>query len=154
MNQYFKVLGLTIGAFVLGLSINNYALSNITSNIAVVDVAEVVSNSAQVKALKKEQETKTKELITFIEKARKDIASTTDVNKKKTLEEKYTKEFTAKKDAQEKVYLEKLAEIDKSVSAQIETAAKAHNYDIVLSKNAVLYGGNDITSEVSKALSK
>lgn len=66
--------------------------------VAVIDVPQVVAASAQVKALKKEQEAQVKELVSFIEKARKDVATITDANKKKAAEEKYSKELQAKKE--------------------------------------------------------
>ncbi len=152
MNNNIKFLTVVLAAFAIGFSVNNFAMSDVPSKIAVVDVAQVVSSSPQVLALKKEQEAKAKELITFIEKARKDVASTTDVKKKQALEEKYTKELNSKRTYDEKYYTDKLAEIDKTISAQIEAQAKANNYDIVLVKGVVLYGGEDITEAVKKAL--
>jgi len=120
------------------------------SKIAVVDVQSVVASSSLVKKLKQDQEAKMKDLVSFIEKARKDVAAIKDTDKKKTLEEKYAKEFETKKAAQEKAYVEKLTEIDRDISKKIEQAAKEGNYDMVISKNSVLYGGDDITEAVKK----
>lgn len=152
MNSNLKLLAVTVSAFVIGLSVNNIAMSDVPSKIAVVDVQQVVSSSSQVMALKKEQETKAKELITFIEKARKDVAATTDAKKKQSLEEKYTKELNAKKEAAETNYKNKLSAIDTAISNQIAAQAKLNNYDIVVAKSVVLYGGEDITEAVKKAV--
>ena len=84
------------------------------------------------------------------EKARKDVATITDANKKKAAEEKYNKELIAKKEAMDKNYAEQLKAIDESISQQINTKAKADGYDLVLSKGIVLYGGKDITPEIIK----
>ena len=81
MNNKFKFLAVGISAFIIGLSLNNIAVSDVPSKIAVVDVSSVVNSSSQVQALKKEQQAKAKELMTFIEKARKDVAATTDTKK-------------------------------------------------------------------------
>ncbi|MBQ8460139.1 OmpH family outer membrane protein [bacterium] len=121
-------------------------------NVAIVDVPQVVSASAQVQALKKDQQAKAEEVMKFIEKARKDVAGITDANKKKAAEEKYTKELQQKREKMEVDYAAKLKAIDASISQQIETQAKAQGYDLVLSKGIVLYGGKDITSEVIKAV--
>ena len=145
------ILGLTI-AFLAGFSVNNFAVSDVPSKIAVVDVQEVVASSLQVKNLKQEQEAKVKEMLSFVEKARKEVASVNDVNKKQTLEEKYSKEFADKKLANEKEYSKKLADIDKSISEQIAIQAKSQNYDVVLAKGVVLYGGEDITENVKNSL--
>lgn len=152
MNNKFKFLAVGISAFVIGLSLNNIAVSGVPSKIAVVDVSAVVNSSAQVQALKKEQQAKAKELVAFVEKARKDVAATTDVKKKQALEDKYNKELNAKRTAIDKNYATKLDAIDKAISAQIATQAKAGNYDVVLAKGVVLYGGTDITETVKKAV--
>lgn len=120
--------------------------------VAVVDVPQVVTSSAQVQALKKEQQAKAEELVKFIENARKDVASITDSSKKKAAEEKYSKELQTKKEKIELEYASKLKAIDASISKQIETQAKAQGYDVVLSKGVVLYGGKDITSEIVKVV--
>ena len=138
---------LTLAIFCL---IGNSVSAAEISKIAVVDVQSVVASSSLVKKLKQDQEAKMKDLVSFIEKARKDVAAIKDTDKKKTLEEKYAKEFETKKAAQEKAYVEKLAEIDRDISKKIEQAAKEGNYDMVISKNSVLYGGDDITEAVKK----
>lgn len=152
MNNKFKFLAVGVSAFVIGLSINNIAVSDVTSKIAVVDVTSVVNSSSQVQALKKEQQAKAKDLMTFVEKARKDVAGTTDAKKKQALEDKYNKELNAKKTAMDKNYTAKLEAIDKAISAQIANQAKTGGYDIVLAKGVVLYGGSDITEAVKKAV--
>ena len=137
---------LTVSAAILfGLSANAEEFS-----IAVVDVPAVVNASAQVQALKKEQQLKAQEIIKFVEKARKDVASISDTKKKQAAEEKYNKELTAKKEKMDTEYAAKLQALDKSISQQITDKAKAEGYNVVLSKNVVLYGGTDITSEIVK----
>jgi Skp family chaperone for outer membrane proteins len=152
MNKNLKMIALTVSAFVIGFSINNIAMSDVTTKIAVVDVPQVVNSSSQVEALKKEQQAKAKELVTFVEKARKEVAATTDTKKKQALEEKYNKQLQTKKETMDKDYSTKLAEIDKSISNQIANQAKLGNYSLVLAKGVVLYGGDDITEAVKKAV--
>lgn len=154
MNKNFKLLTVTLAAFAIGFSVNNFAMSDVPANfkVAIVDVQEVVAASAQVQALKNDQQTKTQEVIKYIENARKDVASVTDEKKKKALEEKYNKELLAKRTSLEKEYAKKLADIDSSISKTIETKAKSENYDLVLAKGVVLFGGTDITKDIIKAV--
>ena len=128
--------------------------SDIPANykVAVVDVNAVVSKSAQVQALKKEQQTKLQELQKWLNNARTDVAKqSTDENKQK-LAKKYDAEFAKKQEAIKKNYATKLQAIDKSITATIATEAKAKNYNLVLSKGMVLYGGDDITASISKVV--
>ena len=152
MDNKIKLLTVGLCTFVAGMSFANFAMSDVPSKIAVVDVQQVVNSSSQVQALKKEHEAKAKDLVSFIEKARKDVAATTDAKKKQALEEKYNKELSSKKAAMDKNYAEKLSNIDKVISAKITEQAKAGNYDIVIAKGVVLYGGSDITEAVKKAV--
>ena len=121
-------------------------------SVAIVDVPQVVNASAQVQALKKDQQAKAEEIVKFVEKARKDVASITDANKKKAAEEKYNKELMAKIEKMDQDYAAKLEALDTSISQQINEKAKADGYDLVLSKGIVLFGGNDITSEIIKVV--
>ena len=154
MNKNMKFLAIGVAAFVIGFSVNNFAMSDVPANykVAVVDIPQVVASSTQVKNLKKEQQAKADELVKFVEKARKDVAAVTDETKKKELEQKYSKELISKKDKMEKDYINKLSKIDESISKTVNEQAKAGNYNIVLSKGAVLYGGEDITQTVIKAV--
>ena len=143
MKKSFLVLSV-----ILGLSLN----TALATEVACVDVQKVVNESKQVQTLKKEQEAKAKEMLKFVEKARKEIAATSDTKKKQSLEEKYNKEFQAKREAIAKNYETKLLAIDKNISSVIDENAKANGYNLVLAKGVVLSGGTDITAEISKAL--
>ncbi len=120
------------------------------NNIAVVDLQQLVSSSTQVKQLKEEHTKKTKELEKIIINARGEITNETDPSKILLLEEKYTKEFNTKKEAIDKEYNSKLATIEKNILREISAKAQKESYDYVFAKSVVLYGGNDITSELQK----
>ena len=141
MNKKVKFLTVGLAAFVIGFAANNFAMSDVPANykVAVVDIPQVVSSSAQVKNLKKEQQAK-------------DVAAVSDETKKKDLETKYTKELQTKREKMEKEYLTKLSAIDDNISKTVETQAKEGGYNLVLAKGVVLHGGEDITQAVIKAL--
>lgn len=120
--------------------------------VAIVDVQKVVNKSAQVQALKKEQEAKSKEIREFIKKANDEVKAQTDQKKKQEIVKKYEKELAAKREANSKAYKAKLEAIDKTITATINNYAKTNGYDLVLVKGAVLYGGDDITEAVSKVV--
>ena len=118
-------------------------------NIAVVDLQKVVDNSAQVKTLKNEHTAKIKELNGIITKAQEEIAKQTDTKKIVEIQDKYTNQFNNTKSEIDKIYSSKLANIETQIKSEIEKKAKADGYDFVFAKSVALYGGKDITSEIS-----
>lgn len=118
-------------------------------NIAVVDLQKVVDNSAQVRTLKNEHTAKIKELNGIITKAQEEIAKQTDTKKIVEIQDKYTNQFNNKKSEIDKIYSSKLANIEAQIKTEIEKKAKADGYDFVFAKSVALYGGKDITPEIS-----
>lgn len=149
MKKYLNI-GLIAAAFALGLGLNNLAISNVPSKIAVADVNKIVSQSSQVMALKKEQQLKMEELQKWLVNARKDVEKQSTKEGKEKLVKKYDGEFQKKQQAIQKNYTAKLQSIDKEISAVIAQEAKTKGYDIVIAKNVVLYGGDDITQSIAK----
>lgn len=143
-------IAIIAAAFALGLGLNNLAISNVPSKIAVADVNKIVSQSSQVMALKKEQQLKMEELQKWLVNASKDVEKQSTKEGKEKLVKKYDGEFQKKQQAIQKNYTAKLQSIDKEISAVIAQEAKAKGYDIVIAKNVVLYGGDDITQSIAK----
>ena len=137
-------------AIILGLSSMNTAFAD--TKIAVVDVQAVVAQSQQVKALKKEQQTKIQDLEKWLTTVRADVEKQQTQEGKDKLLKKYNAEFAKKKEAIAKDYQAKLQVIDKSISETITQQAKAKGYDIVIAKGMVLYGGDDITADITKVV--
>lgn len=151
MNKKFLTIGVI--AFIMGVSAN-YALSDVPTSfkVAVVDVQKVVSESSQVKSLKEEQKAKNQEIITFVENARKEVTKETDKTKQKALEDKYKSQFNDMRKSMDDNYKKKLTDIDSNITKVIQKTAQDKGYDIVLAKTIVLYGGDDVTKEVAKAV--
>ena len=133
---------------ILGISSSAMA----ASNVAVVDVQAVVAKSAQVQALKKEQQTKMQELDKWLKTAKADVEKQKTQEGKEKLLKKYNSDFEKKKADIAKNYQTKLQAIDKSISATIAEQAKLKGYDMVISKGVVIFGGDDITADVQKVV--
>jgi len=134
----------------LSLSIlfsNNFVFAE--ENIAVVDLQKIVSNSSQVKQLKQEHARKIDELDKIIVNARGEISNEKDPAKVLLLEDKYMKEFNAKREALERDYSSRLANIEKNIKNEIAQKAQKDKYDYVFAKSVLLYGGKDITNEIN-----
>ncbi len=123
------------------------------TKVAVVDIQAVVNKSAQVQALKKEQQIKMQELEKWLQTVRADVEKQQTKEGKEKLIKKYDSEFAKKKEVIAKNYQTKLMAIDKSITETIVNNAKTNGYDLVLSKQgAVLYGGIDITKDLMKSV--
>lgn len=142
-----KTLSLVLTALILGTGI---AMAE--QKIAVIDVSAVVAKSAQVQALKKEQQTKMKDLEKWLKSAQADVEKQKTQEGKEKLLKKYNSEFAKKREALAKDYQTRLQAIDKSITETISTTAKAKGYDMVISKGVVVYGGDDITADVQKVV--
>ena len=142
-----KVLSLTLMALILGSGI---AMAE--QRIAVVDVQAVVSKSAQVQALKKEQQAKMQDLEKWLKTAQTDVEKQQTKEGKEKLLKKYNAEFAKKKEAIAKDYAARLQAVDKSITETISTTAKAKGYNMVISKGVVVFGGDDITADVQKSV--
>ena len=145
-----KILSLVLTALVLGTGICSTAFAE--CKIAVVDVQAVVAKSAQVQALKKEQQTKLQDLEKWLKVAQADVEKQKSQEGKEKLLKKYNAEFAKKKETLAKDYKTRLQTIDKNISETIAAQAKAKGYTMVISKGVVVYGGDDITEDVKKVV--
>ena len=142
-----KTLSLVLTALVLGTGI-----TMAEQRIAVVDVPAVVAKSAQVQALKKEQQTKVQDLEKWLKTAQADVEKQKTQEGKEKLLKKYNADFVKKREAIAKDYQARLQAVDKSITETISTTAKAKGYDMVISKGVVVFGGDDITADVQKVV--
>ena len=153
MKKHIITILVAVLAFTCGYSMTNKAISGDTDyKIAVVDVQQLVANSNEVKNLKAEQEKKMQTMQATLDKARADMAKETDTAKLKALEEKYRNDINKQKLAMEQEYNTKFNQIDKNIRNAVIEKARSMNYNLVLPKNIVLLGGDDITNQVSPAV--
>ena len=145
---------IVIGSFVAGYSINSIAVSNTNPEyrIAVVDIQQIVANSKEITALKLDQQKQMQNMQATIEKARTEISKEKDPAKISQLEEKYRNEINKETFALDKSYNDKLTAIDSKIKTAVVEKARSMNYNMVLPKNTVLFGGDDITDQVATIL--
>ena len=142
---------IVISAFIAGYSINSIAISNTTPEykIAIVDIATIIKNSKEINDLKLEQEKQMQNMQKTIDKAKIEISKEQDPIKITQLEEKYRNEINKQKLALDTSYNNKLTAIDNKIKTAVVEKARSMNYNMVLPKNTVLFGGDDITEQVA-----
>lgn len=84
-----------------------------------------------------------------IDKAKAEISKEQDPAKIAQLEEKYRNEINKQKLALDTSYNNKLTAIDNKIKTAVVEKARSMNYNMVLPKNTVLFGGDDITEQVA-----
>ncbi|MBO5434336.1 OmpH family outer membrane protein [bacterium] len=152
MKKKISFLFVCLMAFALGYSINNIAISDTAPKIAVVDLQKILTSSSKVQQLKADQEKKVAEIQNTLQKAQSEIANEKDPKKVAELEEKYRDQINNQKIALDEEYNKKLTQIDTEVRATVTEKAKSLNYNLVLPKNIVFYGGEDITDVIAKEI--
>lgn len=150
MKRNFYIVVITLLAFAVGYSVNNIAISDTTPRVAVIDAAQIISNSSAVKSLKADQEKKVSEIEKTLETAKAEISKETDPAKIAELEEKYRNRINEQKLALDTEYSNRMSQIDSEIKAVIIEKSRNLNYDLVLPKNIVFFGGDDITDLIAK----
>ncbi len=121
---------------------------NGVKKIGVIDVQKVVASSKEVERVKKEHETNKKLLVSYIKLSAEKMNNEKDPKRKEEMKKQFTNELTAKKESMDKVYAEKLIKINNDMNVQVSKLAKERNYDLILTQEAVLYGGDDLTKDL------
>ena len=138
--------------FALSLTLGLFNSVSEEQKIAVIDVPAIVAKSAQVQALKKEQQGKMQDLEKWLKTAQADVEKQKTQEGKEKLLKKYNAEFAKKKEAIAKDYQTRLQAVDKSITDTISATARTKGYTMVISKGVVVYGGDDITQDVQKVV--
>lgn len=139
-------------ALVATLTLGLCTACKFQTKVAVVDLAAVVSNSEQVKALQAEQNAKAQELTKWLQDAQATVNKQKDEEKKNALLQQYNAEFAQKREALAQQYAAALQKVDASITETIANEAKKLGYTLVLAKGATIYGGDDITEKVAKVV--
>jgi len=152
MKKNLLTLALCFFAFGLGFSFNNLAFSDGVSGgnikIGYVNVGELLKASKALKAAEEQRAKATGDMLKWYDNASADIQKQTTDAARKNLVKKYEAQLTQKKTAIRDAYAKKAAEIDKQLTSAINQKASDMGYNIVLKKDAVLFGGDDITPQI------
>ena len=149
MKKNVLTLALCAFAFGLGFGANNIAFSNMpTLKVAYVNVPKLLEASKVLKSAQDTQLKQTKDMLKWYDTASADIQKQTTKAGKDALIKKYEAQLTQKKKTIKDAYAKKVNQVDTQLDTAITTKAKAMGYDLVLRKDSVLYGGNDITAQI------
>jgi len=149
MKKNLLTLALCAFAFGLGFGANNIAFSNVNpAKVAYVNVPKLLAASKALKAAQDAQMKQTKDMLKWYDTASADIQKQTTKAGKDALIKKYEAQSTQKKKTIKDAYAKKVNQVDTQLDTAITTKAKAMGYNLVFRKDALLFGGTDITNEI------
>ena len=126
--------------------------SSCPQKIAVVDIMSIVSSSSQVNTLKQNHAARSQQLNQWLQLAQTEVNNQSDQQAKNSLLQKYNAEYAQKQQLVMQMYNQELAQVNKSITDVINEEAHNKGYDLILAKNVVLCGGDDITEEIRKLI--
>ncbi len=147
--KIFKLLIATLICAVLTLS---QATAAYAKETGVVDLTKVLENYTFAQEVSADLNVKKAELEKFVVEAQEKIKKSASPVEKKNIEEKLSEQFNIKRNAFAKEQAEKWQQVEDKVFEQIKQTASGKKLDMVLNKQSVIVGGEDITEEVIKKL--
>lgn len=150
--NYGMVALVAVIAAVISSLVTYKAMNRRTTQFAIVDLQQIVVVSKDVSALRMEREKQVQDLRKMADDANSKITAEKDEAKKKQLSEQYLAEINARKAEYDKLYAASLQASDKKLNEVIREVAAQKGLSAVLSKSAVVDGGEDITDEVIKQI--
>ena len=149
MKKNLLTFALCSFAFGLGFGMNNIAFSNaMPASVAYVNVPQLLEASKVLKSAQDTQLKQTKDMLKWYDTASADIQKQTTKASKDALIKKYEAQLTQKKKTIKDSYSKKVTQVDNQLNEIITSKAKAMGYTLVLRKDAVLFGGKDITGDI------
>ncbi len=137
-------------AICLGFQGVVFCADQTTQKYAVVDVKKVVNSSNSVKKLKEERKKQKEDVIKFVKEGNAQVAAEKDPKKKEALKKQLNNDLKIKTTNYDKKYQTGLKQINNELGANISKIGKEKKYDLILTSDSVLYGGEDITKEIIK----
>ena len=124
------------------------------SQLGIINVQALVSQTPSVVALREEEMKKRGELQQWVNGVNQEIAAEADTAKKAELTQKYQTELNERQQKMQAEYVEKVQKIDAEVLKLIENVAKKENVEYIFNTGSLLFGGKDLTQQAIDALKK
>ncbi|MBS4760517.1 MAG: OmpH family outer membrane protein [Clostridium sp.] len=148
-----KIMILSVLALAVSVGFQSTAFSaEAVKKYAVVDVKKVVNSSSSVKTLKAERAKQKEAVLNFVKDGNAKVAAEKDPKKKEELKKKLNNDLKYMTKSYDQKYKDGLKKINDEINADINKVAKEKKYELILTTDAVLYGGDNITNEIIKAV--
>jgi len=137
-----------------GLLFTLNAKSFAEAKIALVDMAQVVQNYDKAKEAQADLQVSQEKIKKMIANARDEVKEIKESKAKKEREKKLTEDILKKNNAFKQDFSKKWQAVQTNILLTIKKVADQNKFDLVMDKQTVIAGGEDITKKVIDALKK
>ncbi len=148
MNK-IKLLIITLAVFSSFLIANDKTFAEV--KIGLVDMTEIVKNYNKAKEAQAALQANQEELKKMILKAREDVKKV-DEKEREDLEKKLADEIMKKNNKFKEDFSKKWKKVQNNILTTIKKVSDQEKLDMVIDKQTVIAGGEDITKQVLKEL--
>lgn len=148
---------LILFGFIVSFMLGACAVVNATSmplKIATIDIVAIARGSNEVAALRLYENKEREALSAYMQKAKAEVLKEKDKTKQTQLQKKHIQVYKTKQNKLQSHIAKKSNAIDKKIYDSIKTYADTKGYNLVFSKSALIYGGEDISAEIIKVINK
>lgn len=124
------------------------------AKIAIIDVQALVNQTPSVLALRSQQQQNASIIQNWINNVNNQLSQITDQNTRQATAQQYQIELNKRQQMLQNEYALKIQAIDAELSKLVSDVANEKKLDYVFAKGTVVFGGTDITSDVTKLLNK
>ncbi|MBQ3102335.1 OmpH family outer membrane protein [bacterium] len=148
---------LILFGFIVSFMLGACAVVNagaIPIKIATIDVVAIARGSNEVMALRAYENKERQALNAYMQKAKTEVLKEKDKTKQTALQKKHIQTYKNKQNKLQEHVAKKSNAIDKKIYESIKSYADTKGYNLVFSKSALIYGGEDISAEIIKIINK
>ncbi|HSA07384.1 MAG TPA: OmpH family outer membrane protein [Candidatus Gastranaerophilales bacterium] len=147
-----KIFIIAVMLFVLLLGFKS--LTRAEAKIALVDLNQIAQNYDKAKEAQNDLKAKQEELKKMIAAAKDEVQDIKEEKAKKEREKKLAQEIIEKNKIYGDAFSKEWGEVQNNILLSIKKVADSKDFDLVIEKQSVIAGGEDITKEVLSELKK
>ena len=146
----FKLFVTALAVAIVLLVTNTTAFAE--QKIGLVDMEKVLNNYDKAKAAQADLQAKQEELQKMLIDAKKQIDNAKSDKDKEKLQQEIADKITQKSKTFKENFTQKWEVVENNVLSTIKQVADSEDYTLVMDKQSVIAGGDDITDKVMSAL--
>lgn len=149
-----KIKLFLISLAVMGLFFVGDTKSFAATKIGLVDMAQLVQNYDRAKEVQADFQVSQAKIKKMIEDARAQVSKIEEDEARKETEKKLADQILKENEALKDDFTKKWEEVQTNILTSINAVAQKGKYDLIINKQSVITGGEDITNKVLAEIQK